>query len=188
MCVFCNTVATEVPSYNMNIETCLLDMWVDGSCIRNGLRDAAIGIGIVTTTNSPSEFSTAVNTGRQTNNRAELLAILYALCATARDTGLRIHTDSRYSINCVEVYYDLWVNNAWVTSRGTPVESQEIIKYIHGIVKDRRSRGVHTEFVHTRGHSTDVNNNTADVLARAAATTGIESKRVAMLRLMRVPF
>jgi ribonuclease HI len=64
--------------------------------------------------------------GRQTNQRAEILAA--AVAATlASESGvkyLELRTDSRFLINCVEKWITGWKANGWRKTNGDPVKNR----------------------------------------------------------------
>lgn len=83
-----------------------LHVWTDGSCLNNGRENAICGIGIFYDIGDPKNISSRLPVGKYTNNRAELCAILYTLCTNSRDQPIVIHTDSKYSIDCITLYSD----------------------------------------------------------------------------------
>lgn len=149
-----------------------VDVWTDGSCIGNGTESAMSGIGVHYKTDISRDVSTKLPIQRNTNNRAELCAIVWVLCTNPGTTSLNIHTDSKYSIDCITKYSDNWKRKGWRKSSGDAIEWVEIIQYILLLIKLRDEKGGTTNFIHVRGHSGDVQNNMADTLARSAATSG----------------
>ncbi|KAL4766682.1 ribonuclease H-like domain-containing protein, partial [Aspergillus nidulans var. acristatus] len=166
-----------------------LHIWTDGSCLNNGKNNAMCGIGIFYKKDSQLNVSSALPPGKFTNNRAELCAILYALCTNKADQDIVIHTDSRYSINCITVYAPKWKLNGWKTTSNSSVEWANIISYIISLIEKRNKRGGKTRFIHVKGHSHDSNNNAADLLARNAALHGnIDRKILFLVAVCKVPF
>lgn len=149
-----------------------IDVWTDGSCIGNGKTGATSGIGVHYRDNPSRDVSTKLPIQRNTNNRAELCAIVWVLCTNPGTTNLNIHTDSRYAIDCITKYSDNWKRHGWRKSSGEAVEWVEIIQYILLVIKLRNEKGSTTEFIHVRGHSGDIQNDVADNLARKAAMSG----------------
>lgn len=165
-----------------------INVWTDGSCTGNGTPTAKCGIGVYYGINDIRNVSVSLLHGRATNNRAELSAIIYALCTNNGTDHVNVHTDSQYSIQCITEYSNRWKGNGWVTSSGKPVESADMIQYLLQLISSRLSYGGVTKFVHVRAHSTNVNNNAADTLARIA-TAGIvhDNKATFMVRRCHVP-
>lgn len=167
----------------------LINVWTDGSCISNGTDSAICGIGVYYESEEHNNVSTRLPDGKQTNNRAELCAILYALCTNKGDNSIRIITDSDYAIKCITRYKNKWELNGWKTSQGKDVEWSNIIKYICTLIDQRKKRGGMTEFQHIRGHSGNVGNENADKLAHDASTNGVISNKVLFLAFRcNVPF
>ncbi|KAG7452112.1 ribonuclease H-like protein [Guyanagaster necrorhizus] len=109
--------------------------------------------------------------GKQTNNRAELIAIVRVLEQSQTETNpLRIKTDSRYSINCVTQWLQKWAVNDFKTAKGTPVENASLIKYLARLLErsDRLGRKINLEYV--QGHVGIEGNEAADRQANIGAT------------------
>jgi ribonuclease HI len=162
-------------------------IWTDGSCLNNGTQQAASGIGVYYGRNDTRNYSSALKLDKHTNNRAELAAILYAICMDFNKHNMSIRTDSMYSVNCILNYAPKWQTAGWVTSKGTPVESAGMIKYILHLISERKALGLKTELEHVKAHSVNAGNNAADLLARTGATSGKEGGRLRMLRYCGIP-
>jgi len=82
-------------------------VYTDGSCINNGKKDAKAGMGVYFGENDFRNVSKPVS-GKQTNNTAELGAILEAVEILKKEieSGQRIiiYTDSEYAIKCFTTY------------------------------------------------------------------------------------
>ena len=159
-----------------------VDVWTDGSCIHNGTENAASGIGIHYSKNTSRDISTRLPIKRDTNNRAELCAIVWVLCTNPGAVNLNIYTDSKYAIDCITKHSNTWRRKGWRRSSGGAIEWIDIIKYILFLIELRNEKGGVTEFIHVRGHSGDVNNNIADSLARDAAISGNISNMALFLK------
>lgn len=182
------TVLMAVRSHLRQFRKKTIDVWTDGSCTGNGTPAAKCGIGVYYGIGDPRNTSGSLLHGRITNNRAELSAIMYVLCTNIGSDDINIHTDSLYSIQCITGYSKRWVDNGWLTTAGKPVESADMIRYILMLMSLRSSSGGSTKFVHVKAHSTNVNNNAADALARVAtAGVVIDRKAEFMIRRCKVP-
>jgi len=159
----------------------VLKIWTDGSCINNGSTEASCGIGVFYSIESKRNVSTKLPMGKQTNNRAELCAILYALCTNMQSDDILILTDSNYSIKCITEYKFKWQLNGWKTAQGKSVEWSNIIRYISQLIESRLEQGKNTHFEHIKGHSGDIGNTHADQLAHSAALNGTISNTVIFL-------
>jgi ribonuclease HI len=107
---------------------------------------------------------------RQTNQRAELTAIVRALDIAPRHRDVTIYTDSKYAINCVTVWCFNWQRNNWMTSDSKPVENKDLIRDIIAKMDERTLLKVKTLFEWVKGHNRDPGNEAADLLARNGAT------------------
>ena len=103
---------------------------------------------------------------RQTNQRAELTALLRALEIAPLYRPVEIYTDSRYSINCVTQWYDNWNRNGWTTAKGAKVENKDLITEVKRMMDERKDvYGAQTTFVWVKGHAATEGNVMADRLA-----------------------
>ena len=130
-----------------------LVVYTDGSSRGNGRNGAMAGYGVYW--DDPRyhhlNVSKQLEGDVQTNNRAELQAIISAVeLAPDPDAPLQIYTDSRYAINAVTAWMPMWRKNGWVTSTGNPVLNQDLIIKLDRVFAHRKTR---PELVHVRGHS-----------------------------------
>lgn len=110
---------------------------------------------------------------RQTNQRAELTAILRALEAIPRNRDVSIITDSRYAIDCVTNWYINWRKNGWKNSAGKTVENKDLVENILAKIEERDSLRVQTSFEWIKGHADHFGNVEADKLAVEGARKGV---------------
>lgn len=164
-----------------------LKVWTDGSCLNNGTDKACCAIGVYYGVDDGRNYSSHIIGKKQTNNRAELIAILYAVIMDFNVHHLTIYSDSSYSISCVTQYWKKWEVTGWVTSKGTPVESSEIIRSIVDIIQKRAKAGAQTQLIHVKAHADDAGNVAADALARRASLMGTEGGKIKLLRLCGQP-
>jgi ribonuclease HI len=103
---------------------------------------------------------------KQTNNRAELTAIVRALDIAPRNRAVCIYTDSSYSVNSLTHWVDGWRRNNWMGARGRPVENRDLIEAVLARIDERREQhGAMTQIQWLRGHDGDAGNTEADKLA-----------------------
>ena len=102
---------------------------------------------------------------RQTNQRAELTAILRALEIAPRHRDVTIFSDSQYSIKCVTEWSINWRLNNWMTSARKPVENKDLVEQILAKMEERDALKVKTLFEWVKGHNHDAGNEQADRLA-----------------------
>lgn len=183
-CMYSNVVASL---YHILIIMDTVKVWTDGSCLNNGRVGAVCGLGAYYGNSDSRNYSSLLILDKQTNNRAELAAILYVVVMDFNEHNLLIHTDSSYSISSLTEYYHKWQSNGWVTAKGTSVESSDMIKFIIKLISHRKTLGLTTNFVHVKAHADNVNNNAVDKLARAGASKQSEGGRLMLLRKCGIP-
>lgn len=144
----------------------VLYIYTDGACVNNGKKNAKAGIGVY----SENIFNISERVvGHQTNQRAELYAILKALQLTDINEydSIHLYTDSMYSINCLTKWIYKWINNSWLDFKKKPVKNKDIILQIYNILYNRTNIHLHHVYSHT--NKTDIHslgNSKADDLAR----------------------
>ena len=99
-----------------------------------------------------------------TNNRMELTAAIEALKLLNRSCSVDLYTDSAYLCNAFEQHWlSNWQRNGWKTAAKKDVENKDLWEELLKLCS------VHTvQFHKVKGHSTNVENNRCDELARNA--------------------
>lgn len=135
-----------------------VDVYTDGSASQG-----RAGCGVFFGTNSPRNIACAFPFDNHTNNRAELYAIYLAICAVSdmHPRRLRIHTDSRYSINALTTWRDAWTRTSF---KDNTIANRELVEMVWARM-DTVSFAI--EFVWVRGHAGSHGNHGADALANA---------------------
>ncbi|KAF6766757.1 ribonuclease H-like domain-containing protein, partial [Ephemerocybe angulata] len=152
-------------------------VYSDGACKGNGQRGSVAGIGVWWGPNDARNIAERCP-GDQTNNRAELIAILRVLEETpVSKTPLLIKTDSQYSIKCFEQWIKNWKRNGWKNSKGEPVKNDGIIRLIEAHLDRRGKFGQKVRFAYVKGHSGDVGNDGADYQANLGAMMPFVAER-----------
>ncbi|KAI4184939.1 MAG: hypothetical protein L6R41_004431 [Letrouitia leprolyta] len=149
-----------------------LRIHTDGSALRNGGTNAFAGVGVYFGPGDTRNISETLPGPRQTNQRAELTAILRALEIVPKNLNVSIITDSKYGIDCVTVWYVNWRKNGWKTSAGKAVENKDLVENILSKIEERESLGVQTAFEWIKGHNNHPGNVEADRLAVEGARKG----------------
>lgn len=158
-----STLAPDADAKEFDVVYC------DGACKGNGQVGSIAGIGVWWGHNDPKNLSERCP-GDQTNNRAELIAIVRILETTPPlKRKLLIKTDSQYSIQCVTTWIYKWMANGFRTAGGQPVKNCALIKYLSALLHARRVAGETVEFKHVRGHVGLEGNEAADRLANMGA-------------------
>ncbi|GMR35811.1 hypothetical protein PMAYCL1PPCAC_06006, partial [Pristionchus mayeri] len=139
--------------------------YTDGACSKNGRANAKAGWGVWWGDGHENNDCGAVD-GEQTNNRAELMAVIKAI-SRARNRGLPkliIRTDSQLLINSMDKWIVKWRNNGWKTADGKDVKNQDLLQLL-----DQQLEVYPVHFEHVPGHAGVHGNEMADQLARHAA-------------------
>ncbi|KAG8626059.1 hypothetical protein KVT40_006460 [Elsinoe batatas] len=188
--------ATKLQAKEMSDDG-MLRIWTDGSSRGNGTEHAIAGVGVYFGPGDKRNVAEPLAGPRQTNQRAELTAILRALELSPRDRPVTILSDSNYAINCVTKWFQNWRSNGWRNSNNKPVENKDLIeKILHHIEERERISNMYgagedngevqettktkswkqgrarVVFQWVKGHSNDAGNKAADALAVAGATGG----------------
>lgn len=143
----------------------IMSIYTDGSSLANGRHGARAGLGVFFGPNDPRNISERLPGDPQTNQRAELMAILRALQTVPLDKPVQIFSDSQYSINCVTQWAIGWKKKGWQTANGELVKNQDIIRQVLDQMEERSRVGGGTFFRWVKGHASDRGNIAADHLA-----------------------
>lgn len=156
----------------------VIDVYTDGASSSNGRHNARAGWGVhwPDGADPKSDLHNLDESARlpgelQTNNRAELMAIIRAiqLCPDP-DAQLRIYTDSKYCIMAMTVWQHSWRKNKW--RRGTGKAMSDVLNrdLIRLLDQEMRRCKYLPILIYVKGHGSSVGNNEADRLAVAGAT------------------
>ncbi|KAI9439523.1 ribonuclease H-like domain-containing protein, partial [Lactarius indigo] len=159
--------AAAGPSQTTRLSSSVDVVYTDGACSRNGQAGSVGGIGVWWGPGDPRNISERCPGSRQTNNRAELIAIIRALeTAPTTSTYLVIKSDSKYAMRCIHEWLPKWrEKKKFRTLQGTPVKNAELILYAEALISWREKAGQAVELRHVPGHAGDVGNEGADKLA-----------------------
>ena len=152
-------------------------LYADGSCHNNGKPDAKAGWGIVFHREGEHKHASTKGLvpGAQTNNRAELSAVINGIDALLEFTKgepfeLTVRTDSSYITNAVNnKWLHGWVKNKWRTKTNAPVQNIDLWMMVISRCRIVAQYGQKVKFEHVDGHSGDEFNDKADRLANEAA-------------------
>lgn len=150
-------------------------VYTDGSSLENGTKYARAGFGVWFGDGDERNISKPLKGSVQTNNRAELTAILEALkmldmCKlTMKD--ITIVSDSQYSIKCVTVWIMKWEKNNWLTAKKTSVKNKDLITQIYILMKEFVNLNYRYIKAHTgKSDKHSIGNAMADKLAVSGAS------------------
>lgn len=147
-------------------------VYTDGACINNGKKTAKSAIGIYFGNGYQSVYS--LIEGKQTNNTAELTAIVVAYEFIEKDLEKGKHigivSDSEYAIRCVTSYGEKCDKKNW----NVDIPNKELVKLAYTIYKNKT-----VQFIHINSHTGkqdehSLGNEEADRLANLAL--GIKNK------------
>lgn len=146
-------------------------VYTDGACSNNGSSNAKSGIGIFFGINDKRNVGRKLE-GKQTNNTAELSAIIEAYNIIENDIlankKITIITDSQYAIDCVKIYGEKCDRLNYMNN--------ELIKKIYALYKNKPN----VKFQHIKAHTNNIDihsigNYNADKLANEGI--GLETSR-----------
>jgi len=163
-----------INNYNNNIELQEeIIVYTDGSCYNNGKPGAISGLGVHYSYKNKYKLNDIsqkieLNNVIATNNHAELKAIDVAINNIIdnnyHDKKIILYTDSKYSMNCINIWYEKWVRNNKTNGRKNIEEIRSIYNNIHDF-------NLNIDIKYIEGHSNlkddhHVGNNIADELSR----------------------
>ena len=150
-------------------------IYTDGACTENGKYRAKAGIGVFFSPNDPRNISARLPGRQQTNQRAELFAVLKALetlhinRTSYAKKNVVILSDSTYVVNGLSKWVISWERCGWVTALGNEVVSKDVFKRAKDMLGALAGSGIFVRFRHVLGHRGVWGNEEADKLARWGA-------------------
>ncbi|KAG5791282.1 hypothetical protein H9Q69_009676 [Fusarium xylarioides] len=159
------------PHAELNHETNgnILKIWTDGSSLANGQAGSCAGLGVYFGPNDERNLAERLPGEPQTNQRAELMAILRALEIAPSTQDVEIVSDSQYSIKCVTQWGLGWEQNGWRNAAGGEVKNQDLVRGVLARIRERDAARSKTSFQWVKGHASDIGNHRADGLANEGA-------------------
>ena len=147
-------------------DECNLNVFTDGACSNNGKNKAKAGIGVYFGDNDKRNIY-KICKGNQTNNNAELTAILEAIniCKNINKNVI-IYTDSKYSINCYTEWSSEWIKNNWKMKNNKIPENINVIKRGYTLLQENKNISLKYIKAHTNlMDKYSIGNRKADKLA-----------------------
>ena len=129
-------------------------IFTDGACTNNGRRNANAAWGYIVVAGKGYQVldkgsGPIPKSQQQTNQRAELTALLMGLEAASKYPGsIKIWSDSQYSINCASVWGPSWRKKSW-TKQGGPIQHLDLVKQL---VEMTMLMGNRLEYKWLKGH------------------------------------
>ena len=161
-----------------------LSIWTDGACSKNGQRGAKAGYGVYFGVGDARNISKPLGGATQTNQRAEMAAMLAALrsqtraridmgraaVAAAPPLAVTLLSDSRYVLKGLTEWMSGWRRRGWMNAAGKPIANKDLwLQLDRAYAALRGMPRVTVTLQHVKGHSGDVGNDGADALAVAGA-------------------
>lgn len=110
-----------------------------------------------------------------TNNRQEMLAILYAVVRYGRITPTpHVYSDSAYAINTFTDWMYKWKDNNWLRSNNSVPENLDLVQFYYQLINEGFEINLHK----VKGHSGNKWNELADKLAKGQITPEAVVSRV----------
>ena len=131
-----------------------INVYTDGACVDNGKPYARAGYGVYFGKNDIRNVSESYK-GLQTNNVAELLAIIKAMTILKENIingeVVNIYSDSRYAIRCCTTYGKKCHKNNWINpnNKNKPIPNLEIVQVAYIFSKDYKN----INFKHIKAHT-----------------------------------
>ena len=156
---------------NDNNDKDTIVVFTDGSCTNNGYKNAKAGIGVYFNENDERNVSRAI-TGKQTNNTAELSAVIEVFTILENDIKenkkITIYTDSEYVIKCCGSYGEKCERSKWRNKKGY-IPNHELVKLIYELFKQNDAVTINHVKAHTgKQDYLSKGNEGADLLANKA--------------------
>nr|WP_219820326.1 ribonuclease HI [Pseudoclavibacter sp. RFBG4] len=133
-------------------------MYTDGACKGNP-GPGGWGVWLRSGDHERELFGGELNT---TNNRMELKAVIEGLSALKKPCNVALYLDSQYVRKGITEWITGWKAKGWKTASKQPVKNAELWKELDALVEDS---GHTIEWRWVKGHSGDVGNERADLLA-----------------------
>ena len=129
----------------------IIKVFTDGACIHNGKPNAKAGIGIYFGENDYRNVSEPI-TGKQSNNTAELKAILRAYYILKNEIEnkkrINIYSDSIYAIRCCGEYGLKMYKKQWKT-KDKFIPNHELVKEAFNLFNNKH----HIKLIHVKAHT-----------------------------------
>lgn len=136
-----------------------VDLWVDGACSGNGTEKAKAGYGYVLVMGDHRKEGKGLVTGKQTNNRAELAAVIEGLACLKKHCNVIVHTDSQVVTRAPKI-----IERGYKTSDNKEPANKDLLEKLAEHMEKHD-----VTIVKVAGHAGIELNESCDALARAAA-------------------
>ena len=138
----------------------IIQMWTDGACSGNPGNG---GWGVLIKLVDGNQIKLSGHEQYTTNNRMEMLAVIEGLKYLKNYSSVIIHTDSKYVLEGITNWITNWKKNNWKSSNKKDVKNKDLWIELDTLVNKFK-----IEWKWVKGHSGNVENDIADLLATTA--------------------
>jgi ribonuclease HI len=142
-----------------------VDLFTDGACSGNpGPGGWAV---ILRDRKTKKELCQSGGESGSTNNRMELMAVIYGLKALKKSCRVNLFSDSKYVLQGLQEWVAGWKRNGWMRQEGrkkVPLKNVELWQELDQLTQLHR-----ISYHHVRGHSGHPENERCDEMAVAAS-------------------
>ena len=138
-----------------------VSVYTDGACLNNRKENAQSGSGIWLGPGHENNKALQNPGNAQSNQVAEMIAVLTTIEMTPKNQPLKIITDSRYAIEGLTTHLRTWEDQGWINIKNAPLFKRAV--YL------MRCRSAETAFQWIKGHNGDPRNEGSNELARNSA-------------------
>ena len=138
----------------------IIQMWTDGACSGNPGNG---GWGVLIKLVDGNQIKLSGYEQFTTNNRMEMLAVIEGLKYLKNYSSIIIHTDSKYVLEGITNWITNWKQNNWKSSNKKDVKNKDLWIELDTLVNKFK-----IEWKWVKGHSGNVENDIADLLATTA--------------------
>lgn len=129
-----------------------INVYTDGACSNNGRPNAKAGLGIYFGPDDPRNSSERI-IGKQTNNIAELTAILRAAAILQEEILdgeiINIYSDSEYAMKCCTTYGEKLERKGWNIGSKKTIPNLDLVKKAYMVFKSLENVHFHYIAAHT---------------------------------------
>lgn len=138
----------------------IIQMWTDGACSGNPGNG---GWGVLIKLVDGNQIKLSGHEQYTTNNRMEMFAVIEGLKYLKNYSSVIIHTDSKYVLEGITNWITNWKQNNWKSSNKKDVKNKDLWIELDTLVNKFK-----IEWKWVKGHSGNIENDIADLLATTA--------------------
>ena len=135
-----------------------ITIYTDGACLNNGKKNARCGSGVWFGNEDPRNKAVRIPGEDQSNQVAEIAAIIIALESVPPYQPIKIITDSKYVIEGLTTHLETWEDDGWIG-----IKNANLFKKATHLIRHRSAK---TAMKWVKGHDGDQGNEGSDALAK----------------------